>query len=299
MLKASASKQDGSKGALQLAKGVPTTAPAVLCEPIKVHAQQTEDIPNNTNITVSARHEALPGVEPKPLTNWVSVLPLDNRTTKAPSFVSEPVKVNADCSTGHVVSNHLPCQTIASTPIVKSKDRSQPTTTLKKPISSTSLPFSSLETPVSDGSTRKTCQRSTGGKAIIHQQIYEYLNYMQRFPKLCQSDRVKLKLMVETELNYSKFENMTISELHLTKGSGNDTPLLDAFSIRTGVSLRFLYPPLLQCLKCKRNLHINKTWNFNGKSPTQVKVHTVNGTAVFSKVINRVTGGGGGGRHQM
>ena len=65
---------------------------------------------------------------------------------------------------------------------------------------------------------------------------------------------------------------------------GLQTPILDRFSINTGVSLKFLHPPLQRCIRCTGNLHVNNTWNFKGKPPSQVKVLTMTGPAVYSKV---------------
>ena len=127
-------------------------------------------------------------------------------------------------------------------------------------------------------------QGSSTGKPPRSQKIHEYVKVMTMLPKLCPSDRAKLKLAIEDELDFNSFKDMTISELNLANKTSESTPILDSFSIRTGVSLQFLHPPVLKCQLCKGNLHVNNTWNFNGKPPTQVKVHTMNGTKIFSKV---------------
>ena len=129
-----------------------------------------------------------------------------------------------------------------------------------------------------------TTQRSSNKKPPLSKCIHEYIQFMTRFPKLGQNDRVKLKSQIENELNYELFSELKISDLALTKHSSDKTPILDAMSIRTGVSLNFLHPPVLKCIECNRNLHANHSWSFTGKPPTQVKVHTLTGTKVFSKV---------------
>ena len=74
------------------------------------------------------------------------------------------------------------------------------------------------------------------------------------------------------------------------------TPLYSNFSkvtiwTESGVnsansSFRFLSPPVVCCLYCRKNLNVHHSWSF-AKPPTQVKVHTVEGTSVFSKVAYR------------
>ena len=49
---------------------------------------------------------------------------------------------------------------------------------------------------------------------------------------------------------------------------------------------RFLHPPVTACLYCQQTLHVHHSWTFS-KPPTQVKVHTVEGTDVYSKVAYR------------
>ena len=113
--------------------------------------------------------------------------------------------------------------------------------------------------------------KSSGGKPSQTQRVHEYIQIMTNFPKLCPNDKTKLKTEIENTLNFKQFSEMKISDLNLTKCTPDKTPILDAMSIKTGVSLKFVAPPILQCLECKRNLNVNKTWSFTGKPPTQVK----------------------------
>ena len=136
------------------------------------------------------------------------------------------------------------------------------------------------------GAVKRSSLRSTStGKASFSQRAREYALYMTQLPKLCASDRTKLKTAVEEELCFQSFKDKSLGELNLASRVGQGTPILDNFSIKTGVSLKFLHPPVLKCLLCHGNLHVHHSWNFKGKPPTQVKVHTMTGPQVYSKVM--------------
>ena len=135
------------------------------------------------------------------------------------------------------------------------------------------------------GAVQRSLSRSTStGKSSISQRAREYALYMTQLPKLCASDRTKLKTAVEEELCFESFKDKSLGELNLASRVGQGTPILDNFSIKSGVSLKFLHPPVLKCILCHGNLHVNNSWNFKGKPPTQVKVHTMTGPQVYSKV---------------
>ena len=137
-----------------------------------------------------------------------------------------------------------------------------------------------------DGTGSVSKVAATGAvKSSVSQRASEYALYMTQLPKLCASDRSKLKAAVEEELGFQSFKDKGLAELNLASRAGKGTPILDNFSLKSGVSLKFLYPPVLKCLLCHGNLHVNNSWNFKGKPPTQVKVHTMTGPEVYSKVI--------------
>ena len=111
------------------------------------------------------------------------------------------------------------------------------------------------------GTAQKESRQISTGKSSLSQRAKEYALYMTRFPNLCASDKTKLKHAIEEELQYEKFKNKTLADLNLSTRPGQETPILDRFSINTGVSLKFLHPPVQRCIRCTGNLHVHHTWN--------------------------------------
>ena len=114
----------------------------------------------------------------------------------------------------------------------------------------------------------------------------EYQMFLKRLPPLTQSQRVQILSKVRKELKIDdieatlKVDTKRLKSLSPLPDSGRKTPIMDALSIKLGISLNILVPPTTRCLLCYREL------TFHNEC-TQVPVFTLTGPMMFSKYIWR------------
>ena len=119
--------------------------------------------------------------------------------------------------------------------------------------------------------------------------LSEYLMWLRRLdpnllPKEKQNIIDKVKTELEIEQFFSNLETLEIDNLlHIHLGKGNQIIENLGIYIYLGYSLEFICPPVTKCLFYLKVLTKNNP-------PSQVVVHTVNGSRLFSKYIYRYRG---------
>ena len=112
--------------------------------------------------------------------------------------------------------------------------------------------------------------------------LSEYLNFLRNLPDLIECEKKKLIDIVRKEwkideiMSNIKLLNFEKKLVNVKKGKS----LLDELSIKLGISLRVLCPPVTRCLLCDQKLAMNN-------KPIQIVVHSLMGPVMYSKYILR------------
>ena len=72
---------------------------------------------------------------------------------------------------------------------------------------------------------------------VKNQRLFEYCEYKTRFPKLIPCDKHKLQTEIEKVLQFEDFKDTTVGDLNFSSHVSG-SPVLDSFSIDSGVSLK-------------------------------------------------------------